>query len=131
MDGIASGLETGTLIIAVTYLTAKPFNIVNNIRHGGIGTGIARAKFPIFGWPTNKAVMRQRGHTVRNPRKAIAMPRKHFIRRNDVAIDIIGADINLPMGGMLDTVNNDKTIRANGADCFGNGGHIHTHAGDR
>ena len=74
--------------------------------------------------------MGQRGHTVRNPRKAIAMPRKHFIRRNDIAIDIIGADINLPMGGMLDAVNNDKTIRANRADCCGNGGHIHTHAGD-
>ena len=44
------------------------------------------------------------------------MPRKHFIRRDDIAIDIIGADINLPMGGMLDAVNNDKTIRANRAD---------------
>ena len=131
MDGIACGFKTGALIIAVTNLTAKPFNIVNNIRHGGIGAGIARAKLPIFCWPTNKTVMRQRGHTVRNPRKAIAMPRKHFIRRNDIAINIIGTDINLPMGGMLDTVNNDETIRANRSDRFGNGGHIHAHAGDR
>ena len=72
--------------------------------------------------------MRQGGHPIRNPCQPVAVPRKHFIGRNNIAINVISIDIDLAMGGMLDAINNDKAVRINCANYFGNRFYIHPHA---
>jgi len=59
------------------------------------------------------------------------MAGKHLVRRDGIAIDIIGFDINVAVAGMLDAVNYDEAVRRFLADGGGNGFDINRNAGDR
>ena len=131
MNGLARCNDPLTAVALARDFAAQPLQIAADIRKRRVCARVPRAHLPVELRSTVERIMCHTFQRLRHPRQPEAMTGEHLVRADHIAIDIISREINCAVCCMLDTVNNDQTVRRLGANGAADSAHIHAHPRDR